>query len=46
MYDWPVYYTTLRGPTYIFTANLRMESEDFDPSIWVLSGTAMILSDD
>jgi dynein heavy chain len=45
-YDCPVYYTTLRGATFIFKANLNMESEDSDPSKWVLSGTCMLLSDD
>lgn len=28
MYDCPVYVTTMRGPTYVFTACLKMESED------------------
>ena len=45
-YDCPVYYTTLRGATYIFKANLNMESEDSDPSKWILSGTCLLLADD
>ncbi len=45
-YDCPVYYTTLRGATYIFRANLNMESEDSDPNKWILSGTCLLLSDD
>lgn len=46
MYDCPVYYTTFRGPTYIFMSNLKMESEDTDPGFWVLNGCAMILCED
>jgi dynein heavy chain len=45
-YQCPVYYTSLRGQTYIFTANLNMESEDSDPSKWILSGTCMLMSED
>ena len=45
-YDCPVYYTTLRGATFIFKANLNMESEDSDPSKWILSGTCLLLADD
>ncbi len=45
-YKCPVYYTTLRGATYIFSANLNMESEDSDPSKWILSGTCLLLTDD
>jgi len=42
----PVYYTSMRGATYIFTANLNMESEDAPQSKWILSGTCLLLSDD
>ena len=45
-YECPVYYTTSRGGTFIFTAYLRMESEETDPNIWVLAGVALILSTD
>ena len=45
-YECPVYYTTARGATLIFTANLNMESEDSDPGKWVLSGTCLLLADD
>jgi dynein heavy chain len=45
-YKCPVYYTTQRGPTYVFTADLKMESYDFDDSKWILSGVAAILNDD
>jgi dynein heavy chain len=45
-YECPVYYTTARGATYIFTAFLKMESEYSDPNKWVLAGVALILSSD
>lgn len=45
-YQCPVYYTSLRGATYIFTANLNMESEDSDQSKWILSGTCLLMSED
>ena len=45
-YECPVYYTTARGGTFIFTAYLRMESEESDPNVWVLAGVALILSTD
>lgn len=43
-YDCPVYVTTLRGATYVFTAKLKMESDEFDSKLWVLAGVAMIMS--
>lgn len=45
-YQCPVYYTTQRGPAYIFTANLNMESEETPSSKWVLSGAALIMNED
>lgn len=45
-YECPVYYTTARGATYIFTAYLRMESEETDPIKWILAGVSLILSSD
>lgn len=45
-YECPVYYTTARGGTYIFTAYLRMENDEKDPNDWVLAGVALILSTD
>ena len=45
-YECPVYYTTVRGATYIFTAYLRMESEETDPNKWVLAGVSIILCTD
>ena len=43
-YECPVYVTSMRGPTYVFTANLRMESEDTDPNKWILAGVALLQS--
>jgi len=43
-YECPVYYTTARGGTYIFTAYLKMDSDEKDPNDWVLAGVALILS--
>lgn len=45
-YDCPVYVTTQRGPTFIYTASLRMESEESDPKKWVLAGVALLQADD
>ena len=45
-YECPVYYTTARGGTFIFTAYLKMESEETDPIQWILAGVALILSTD
>jgi len=43
-YECPVYVTTMRGATYVFTALLKMESDEFDAKLWVLAGVAMIMS--
>ncbi len=45
-YDCPVYVTTLRGPTYVFTANLQMQDEESSPYEWVLAGVALLMADD
>ena len=45
-YECPVYYTTARGGTYIFTAYLKMENDETDPIQWILAGVALILSTD
>lgn len=45
-YICPVYVTSGRGPTFVFSANLNMESEDSDDSKWILSGTCILMSDD
>jgi len=43
-YDCPVYTTSARGATIVFTAGLQMESEDSDPHRWVLAGVALLMS--
>jgi dynein heavy chain len=45
-YECPVYVTTQRGPTYIYTASLKMESEEADPKKWILAGVALLQADD
>jgi len=42
-YDCPVYVTSMRGATYVFLAKLKMESEEFDDKLWVLSGCALVM---
>jgi len=42
-YECPVYTTSARGATIVFTAWLQMESEDSDPHRWVLAGVALIM---
>lgn len=42
IYNCPAYVTTMRGGTYIFTAGLKMESEDSDANLWILAGVALI----
>jgi dynein heavy chain len=44
VYECPVYTTSARGPTYVFTAGLRMESEDTDCNKWILAGVALLMS--
>lgn len=43
-YECPVYVTTMRGPTFVFTSYLKMESEESDPNKWVLAGVALLMS--
>ena len=45
MYHCPVYVTSQRGPTYLFTANVRMEPDD-NENRWILAGAALVLTDD
>lgn len=46
-YTCPVYYTTMRGPTFVFTANLGMESDEQSESDkWILGGVAVIMNED
>lgn len=42
-YRCPVYVTSARGGTYIFTAWLKLESEEADPRKWVLAGMCLVL---
>jgi len=47
-YECPVYVTSARGtqngvPMYIFTAWLKMESDEADPRKWVLAGMCLLL---
>jgi len=43
-YDCPVYVTSMRGPTYVFTAKLKMESDETDEKLWILAGVALLMS--
>ena len=43
-YDCPVYVTSARGATYVFTAKVKMESEEFDHKLWILSGVALLMA--
>jgi len=45
MYHCPVFSTSLRGATYIFQANIRMDPDD-NENRWVLAGAAMLTQDD
>ncbi|CAG9313552.1 unnamed protein product [Blepharisma stoltei] len=45
IYDCPCYVTSQRGPTYVFTAGLKMESEESDPKKWVLAGVALLMAE-
>lgn len=42
VYQCPVYVTGARGATYVFTAGLKMESEDTDANQWILGGVALL----
>ena len=43
-YECPVYVTSMRGPTYVFTAWLKKESEQADPNKWILAGAALLMA--
>jgi dynein heavy chain len=45
MYHCPVFATSLRGATFIFTANVRMDPDD-DEKRWILAGAALLTQDD
>jgi dynein heavy chain len=44
MYECPVYVTTARGGTYVFTALMKMESEETDANMWILAGVALLMA--
>lgn len=43
VYECPIYRTRQRGPTYVWTFNLKTKEK---PTRWVLAGTALLLSAD
>ena len=43
-YECPVYVTKTRGPTLVFKADLKMESDEVPISKWILSGVALVMS--
>lgn len=45
-YTCPVYVTSQRGATYVFSSNLQMESEETDARDWVLAGVALLMAED
>jgi len=45
MYHCPVYVTSMRGPTFVFTANVKMDVDDRE-NRWILAGAALLLTDD
>jgi len=45
MYKCPVFITSLRGATFVYQANLRMDADDNELR-WILAGAAMLLTDD
>jgi len=45
-YDCPVYVTSQRGPTFVFTGNLQMQDEEAPQYEWILAGVALLLSED
>jgi len=36
--------TTGRGPTFVFTAGLQLETEEQDVNKWILAGVCLVLS--
>jgi len=43
-YDCPVYVTSMRGGTFVFTSKLKMESDEYDFKLWILAGVALIMA--
>jgi len=46
VYQCPVYVTTMRGGTFVFTAGLKMESDETDANLWILAGVALVQQPD
>ncbi len=45
MYHCPVFITSLRGATFVFQTNVRLDTDDSECR-WILAGAAILLSDD
>jgi dynein heavy chain len=45
MYHCPVFVTSMRGPTFVFLTNVRMDADD-NENRWILAGAAILLTDD
>ena len=45
MYHCPVFITSLRGATFVYQANVRMDADD-NETRWIMAGAAMLLTDD
>jgi dynein heavy chain len=43
IYSCPVYITEMRGPTYVFQAQLKTKTDKSPPARWILAGVALIL---
>jgi dynein heavy chain len=45
MYQCPVFITSLRGATFVYDTNVRMDADDVDTR-WILAGAAMLLTEE
>jgi dynein heavy chain len=45
MYKCPVFITSLRGATFVYQANVRMDADDNEQR-WILAGAAMLLTEE
>lgn len=45
MYACPVFITSLRGATFVYEANVRMDADDTDTR-WILAGAALLLTEE
>ena len=45
MYHCPVFITSLRGGTFVYLTNVRMDADDNEQR-WILAGAAMLLTED